>query len=132
MEILVSEAQGRVPVTVFRLQGDVDLATYEQLQERTEQAVAEGMRDLLLDLTDVGMVSSSGLRAIHHIFLLLRDDPAKEDEQELRKGVRSGTYKSPHFKLLGPNADVLTALKHTGFDMFLEIYTDYRKAIASF
>jgi hypothetical protein len=55
-----------------------------------------------------------------------------ENDQAMKRGMMDGSYKSAHFKLLKPSSDVTYTLTTSGFDMFLEIYTDYKKALASF
>jgi hypothetical protein len=132
MEIAVSSEQGRVPVTVFRIKGDIDVASYEQLQTTARQAFEAGTRNLLLDLTEVAYISSAGFRALHYIFTLLRTDSPDESDEAMSKGLRSGTFKSPHLKLLNPSPVCLQALRTAGFDMFLEIYHDLEVAVASF
>lgn len=132
-EITVSQQQGRVPVTVFHLQGDViDANTYDQLEAQVQAAIESGVRDLLLDLTKVKYISSAGLRALHGIFLLLRGDTSAEDDQVMKKGLMDGTFKSPHLKLLNPSPAVLETLRTMGFDMFLEIHHNLKDAVASF
>ena len=132
MEIAVSHEQGRVPVTVLHIQGEIDVNSYEQLQAQAQAAVEAGARDVLLDLTKVTYISSSGLRALHHIFTLVRTDSPAEGDSALSQGLRDGTWKSPHFKLLNPQLPVLEILKTTGFDMYLEIHLNFKDAVASF
>lgn len=132
MEIVVSEEEARVPVTVFQLNGDLTAETDAQLFQQAEKAYEAGMRDLLLDLGKVSLVSSAGLRAIHQIFVLLNEDAPETDAETMRAGIRQGTYHSPHLKLLNPSSSVQQVLKTTGFDMFLDIYSSRRKALASF
>lgn len=130
--ILIEQMQGRVPVTVFHLSGDLDGNTYQTLQQRADEAFQSGTRDMLLDLTKVPFVSSAGIRALHHVFNLLRTDQVAESDQAISKGLRDGTYKSPHLKLLNPNEHVSNLLKTTGYDMFLEIHHNLKTAIDSF
>ena len=131
MQVTISQEQGHVPVTIFQVQGDIDVHSYEELQAKAEEAHQAGMRHLLLDLTNVRYVGSAGLRAFHHIFNMLRD-ASPEDDKALKRGLMDGSYKSAHFKLLNPSRDVTNTLTMSGFDMFLEIYTDRKKALASF
>jgi anti-anti-sigma factor len=131
MQITISQEEGRVPVTVFEVQGDIDVSSYEELQAKADEAHQAGMRNLLLDLTQVKYVGSTGLQAFHHIFNMLRD-VTPEDDQAMRQGLRDGSYKSAHLKLLNPSRDVANVLTISGFDMFLEIHTNRKKAIASF
>ena len=131
MQVTISQEQGRVPVTVFQIEGDIDVYSYEELQAKAEEAYQAGMRNLLLDLTNVKYVGSAGLRTFHDIFNMLRE-ASPEDDKALKRGLMDGSYKSPHFKLLNPSRDVSHVLATSGFDMFLEIHTDRKKAIASF
>lgn len=132
MEIQVSNRPGRVPVTVFHIVGDVDTNTYQQLQARAEQAHSAGAGNIVLDLSQVGYVSSAGIRALNHIFQLLRTNAPGESDEAVRLGINAGTFKSPHLKLAHLNRRVSEALKIAGVDMFLEFHPDLDAAIASF
>ena len=46
MNISVSQAQGRVPVTVIKLDGQLDGQTYQDLISKAKEAQAEGGRRL--------------------------------------------------------------------------------------
>jgi anti-anti-sigma factor len=130
MEITVSQEQGRVPVTVIHLKGNVDSSSYEEFQTRADQVVADGAKDLLLDLREVPYMSSAGLRVLNQLYNALGKGGANADS--VSKGVSAGTYKSPHLKLLSPSARVLETLKMSGYDMFLDIHTHLKDAVASF
>jgi anti-anti-sigma factor len=132
VEIVTANKQGRVPVTVFHIKGEISAESSEKLQQQAQDAYEAGTRDLLLDLSKVTFLSSAGLRAIHYIFMLLRTDSSEERAKSVRKGIAEGTYRSPHLKLLNPKREVLQTLKMSGFDMFLEIHSKMRAAINSF
>jgi anti-anti-sigma regulatory factor len=132
MEITVTQEQGRVPVTVLHVQGDINASTADQFQEEAQQAYDDGARDMLIDLSEVSLLSSAGLRALHNIFNMLRSDLPEESDEAVRKGLTDGTFKSPHLKLLNPDKNVTQVLSMAGFDMFLEIYDNLKKAVASF
>ena len=132
MDIVISYEQGRVPVTIFRIKGEINVNAYEQLQAQAQEAFKAGMRKLLLDLSEVTYVSSAGLRALNYIFKLLRTDSPGESEAAMHQGLRDGTFKSPHLKLLNPQPTVLKALSTAGFDMYLEIHRSLKDAVASF
>jgi anti-anti-sigma factor len=132
MEIRVSNQPGRVPVTVFHIVGDIDTHTYEQLQTQAEQTHAAGAGNIVLDLEQVGYVSSAGIRAINHIFTLLRTQAAAESDEAVRLGINAGTFKSPHLKLARLNHRVTEALRIAGVDMFLEFHPDLETALASY
>jgi hypothetical protein len=130
MEVTISQAQGRVPVTIFRITGSV--TTNRELEAQAQAAYAGGARNILLDLTDVSYMATAGLRALHSIFTLLRSDTPEESDAATKAGIAAGTFVSPHLKLLGPNAYVREVLKVAGYDMFLEIHHDMNQALASF
>src|SRR5262245_25625633 len=102
MEIKVSTENGRVPVTVLHVDGNIDSSSSIQFQKKAEELIKEGARYILIDLSHVPYVSSAGLRAFHALFNQLRSlhpDSALSDE-DVKKGVSAGTYKAPHLKLL--------------------------------
>lgn len=132
MDIVVWQEQGRVPVTVLHVRGELNVTSYEQLQVEARKAFDAGARNMLLDLTEVPYVSSAGLRAIHWIFAVLRNGGDGESPDAVSKGLRDGTYKSPHLKLLNPSDHVMEVLHTAGFDMYLEVYQDLAQAIASY
>jgi hypothetical protein len=121
-----------VPVTVFHIVGDVDASTYEQLQEQARQAHQAGAGNIVLDLAQVGYVSSAGIRAINTIYTLLRTQAPAESDEAVRIGISAGTFKSPHLKLACLNQRVTDALRTAGVDMFLEIYPTVEAAVASY
>ena len=132
MEVAIGHKEGRMPITVFHVKGEIDTNTYLELEAKAQEEFAQGMRNLLLDLTEVTYISSAGLRAIHFIFKLLTGDSPSESGEAMSQGLRDGTFKSPHLRLLNPSRLVQEVLSTTGFDMFLEIHRDLREAVASF
>ncbi len=132
MEVAVSQEQGRVPVTVLHVKGDINAATADQFQAEAQRIQRSGAPDMLIDLTEVSVLSSAGLRVLHNLFNQLRGDSPDESDEAMRRGLKDGTFKSAHLKLLNPNKNIREALRIAGFDMFLEIYVDLREAVASF
>jgi len=134
MEIKVSNENGRVPVTVMHIDGNIDSATYEIFTAKTNELINSGTRYILVDLSHAPFVSSAGLRALHTIFNHLRTlhPDTNLSAEEVKKGISAGTYKSPHLKLLNLSKETQNAFTLSGFDMFIETYDDREKAIASF
>lgn len=129
MDISVSQANGRIPVTIFHLHGD--LVEEEPLRGQATEAVANGSQAILLDLKNVPYISSAGLRAIQFVFELLQESSGVEKEKMMR-GIAAGTFKVPNFKLLSPSKNGAKTLSVSGYDMFLEIFTNKDEAIRSF
>lgn len=129
MQISIAEESGVVPITVLHLTGD--LASEEPLETVAREAFDRGARNMVIDLSGVPYISSAGLRALHVVYMMLRDaDPS--DGEDAAKGIARGTYKSPHLKLLKPSKNATKALGVAGYDMFLETFDNYQKAVDSF
>jgi anti-anti-sigma factor len=134
MQIKVSTENGRVPVTILHVDGNIDSSTYEEFKVKADGAIKNGARHILVDLSHVPFVSSAGLRALHGIFNELRSlhPDANLSDDDLKKGISAGTYKSPHLKLLNLSKETRMAFELSGFDMYIETFTDLKTAIASF
>lgn len=133
MDIQVTTANGRVPVTIMHVDGNIDAQTYDQFQAKADELMNAGAQYLLIDLSHSPFVSSAGLRSLHHIFNTLRNrDSERPSEEEVRRGISAGTYKSPHLKLLNLSKETRTAFELSGFDMFIDTFDNEQEAIASF
>jgi anti-anti-sigma factor len=122
--VTVAQAGGRVPVTVFHLQDRVNLGNVGELEQAAREAYGRGVRDLLIDLTDVPSITSAGLRGIVSIYkLLLGDAPGASP---------GGPQKSAHLRLLNPTPYVRDVLNMAGLTDYIEIYENLEEAVASF
>ena len=136
MEITVSKEQGRVPVTVLRVAGQLDGQTYQQLIDKARHEYEAGAHSMVLDLGDLTYISSAGLVALHAIALLLRGESLPNAEngwnalKAVDRGLEGGVQKN--LKLLNPRPEIASVLDMVGFSAFFEIHTDKQKAIASF
>jgi anti-anti-sigma factor len=134
MEIKVSTENGNVPITILHVDGNLDSASCDFFQAKAEEVIKGGARYILIDLTHSPYVSSSGLRVIHNIFKVLNSihPDATLNEEEIKKGVYDGTYKSPYLKLVNLSQKSEFVFKTTGFDMYIESFDDMKKAVTSF
>jgi anti-anti-sigma factor len=132
MQLKVSTENGRVPVTVIHVDGNIDSASYEAFLAGVEESINAGARHVLIDLSHVPFVSSAGLRALNILLNRLRTLTPDVTDEEMRQGINQGTYKSPHLKLLNPSKETTTTLDSSGFSMFIENFNDLKVAIASF
>ena len=134
MEIKVSAENGRVPITVVHVDGNIDSSTSEKFLSATRNLINEGARYVLVDLSHAPFVSSAGLRAFHTLFNELRsiNPEANLSDDQMKKGISAGTYKSPHLKLLNLSPETRTTFETSGFDMYIDTFTDRNAAIASF
>ena len=134
MEIKVSTEIARVPVTVLHVDGNIDSSTYQLFQAKAEELIKGGAHYILVDLSHAPYVSSAGFRVLHQLFNQLRSLHPHIDlsEEEVKKGIRAGTYKSPHLKLLNLSKETRKTFEMSGFDMFIETFDNRKNAIASF
>ena len=136
MDITISQEQGNVPVTVLKLNGQLDGQTYQDLIMKAQQVIGEGAKNILLDLSDLTYISSAGLVSLHTIALLLKGETPPDPEQgwsALKSmGDSSGSGMQMNIKLLNPRPEIVSVLDMVGFSVFFEIFTDKQKAIESF
>ena len=132
MEIKITAMKGRVPVQVMHLHGDLNSSTYEAFQSKANELIKNGTQYILIDLTHTPFISSAGLRAIHSIYNQLRAAKPDRNDEEIRKGISAGTYRSPYIKLLNLSSDAEKAFSLGGFDMYIETHTDLLKAVSCF
>jgi anti-anti-sigma regulatory factor len=138
MDIYYEEGNTSVPVTVVRLVGDVDAACYREVIKAGQKVFNSGARNLLLDLSEVSFMSSSGLIALHSLALIMRGERYPNLDQDhhamhsVADTVEENTGFERHFKLLNPTLRVRQILEKTGFDHTFEIFTDREAALAAF
>lgn len=134
MEIKVSLEQARVPITVMHVGGNIDSATHEAFRVKAEELIHDGARYILVDLTEVPFVSSSGLRALHGILNKLRSlqPDARMSDLEMKLQIAKGLYKSPHLKLLNLSRETRIAFELSGFYLFIETFSDLKSALGGF
>ncbi len=136
MDITVSTQQGAAPITIVQPHGDVDASNYAELLSRVQSLQKDGARDFLIDLSDVPFMSSAGLVALHSIAILLRGETPTDPQsgwaalKSIDRSREAGMQK--HLKLLNPQPYVAETFEKAGFTQFFEIYTDLKKAVASF
>lgn len=132
MEIKLTTMNGRVPVQVMHVHGDLDSSTYEAFDTKASELIKSGAQYILIDLAHTSFMGSAGLRAIHSIYNQLRAAKPDLSDDEVRKGISAGTYKSPYIKLLNLSPETEKAFSLGGFDMCIETHNDLLTASASF
>lgn len=115
--VQVSQAEGRVPVTIFELQDRVNLGNTAELEQAARDAYANGTRDLVLDISKVDSFTSAGIRALLVIYKLFAGEEGRN---------------SKHVKLVSPTSYVREVLEISGVPDSIEIFDSLEGAIASF
>jgi anti-anti-sigma regulatory factor len=138
MNMTVENVPGDVPVTVLRLEGELDGSNYQQLIDRVEALYEEGSRRLLLDLRHLTYLSSAGLVALHSIALTMRGEKPADPEtgwgafRAIHNDLDSHPSPEANLKMLGPQPRVARTLEMSGFSRLISILPDEERALASF
>lgn len=136
MNISVSEMQGKVPVSVLKLDGQLDGQNYQELIAKAQELYDAGARDFLIDLSGLTYISSAGLVALHSVALLAKGEELPDTEHgwsAYRSMGRTSTAGlQTHVKLLSPSDDVRNVLDMVGFTNVFAIFTDRDEAVKSF
>ncbi|MBN2115776.1 MAG: STAS domain-containing protein [Anaerolineales bacterium] len=112
--VKISQAQGRVPVTIFHLLERVTLENFAELEETVKEAYHNGTRDLVLDLSQAASLSSIGIRAIVISHKMLSADGGR------------------HLKIAQPTDHIREILDVAGVTEYIEVYDTIAEAVASF
>ena len=112
--VQISQTQGRVPVTIFRLQDRVNLGNFAELEDTAKESMDNGMRDMVLDLGQTVSLTSIGIRAIVIIHKMLSADGGK------------------HLKLANPMPYIREMLDISGVTQYIEVYNTVDEAVGSF
>jgi anti-anti-sigma regulatory factor len=128
MEITVTLQQASEPVAVMHLQGGIDASNFVQIVDKAQEIYRNPSRNLILDLSDVPSITSTGLAAIHNIALVYSGvpDPMKHPDMTHNSNARK------HVKLLSPQPEVEKALEAAGLKLFFKVFRDLDSAIKSF
>jgi len=136
MEIIVSDSQMGVPVTVVELHGALDASNYLQVIDQVKRLYARGVKNLVFDLSDLNFMSSSGIVAMHSTALIMKGlrPPDPEDGWNALHAAADviGDGYIPNFKVVNPQPRVVRTLEVTGFNSWLEVFPSQESALASF
>jgi anti-sigma B factor antagonist len=137
MDLTIEQAEGRPDVAVVALDGELDASSYLDLIEAGRRLIDEGKRNLLVDLTKLTYMGSSGLVALHSLALLLagKEPPDPEAGWSAFHGLSldvADAGEGGRVKLVGPQPQVDRTLERTGMKRLFEVHPDRETAIASF
>jgi anti-anti-sigma factor len=133
----VETVEGSVPVTVVALDGELDSSNFEALIEQVRGLYDGGSRHLLLDLSNLTYLASSGLVALHSIVRIMRGEPPLDPDagwnalHSLGLDVSTGSTQT-EVQLEGPQPAVERVLQRTGLDRLFQTHPDRASAIAAF
>ena len=136
MDMKSSVAPGKPATIILDLDGELDASNYLDVIERVHQLYSDGARQLVIDLSDLSFLSSSGLVALHSAALVMRGEEPPGPELGWSAFHAIATDVERGFetccKLVNPQGRVRKTLEMTGFNAFLEVFDDTDAAVRSF
>ena len=128
MNITVDVKQARELIAIMRLQGDIDASNFVQIVDKAQEIYQNPSRHLIIDLSEVPSISSTGLAAIHKIALLYSGVSEAKAHPDLTHNSNARKF----VKLLSPQPAVDKALETAGMKLFFKVFNDLESALNSF
>jgi anti-anti-sigma regulatory factor len=132
MEITTDRLDGGT-VALLALEGELDASNFEDLIAAARRATADRPRLLVLDLSGVPYIGSSGLVALHSAAMLMRgkEPPSAEDGWSALHDVgRDAADDAPEaVAVVAPQPPVQRVLDRSGMSRIFRIYPDRKSAI---
>lgn len=121
-------------VAVMRLQGDINASNFMEVVNQAQGLYNNPARNLILDLSAVTAISTTGLVALHKIALLYSGVPqqVETNTEEPRPDFTHSSNARKYVKLLNPQPAVDQALEKAGMKLFFKVFQDLETAIQSF
>lgn len=137
LETSVETTEGRVPITIMTLDGELDASNFESLAATVRELYEAGARHLLLDLAGLRFMASSGLVALHATVRTMHGEAAPDAESgwnalhTVGLDAASGSTQT-EVQLCGVQPAVQRVLDRTGLARLFRIHPDRATAIAGF
>jgi len=129
MEITIEQVKDTL--AVMHLAGDINASNYVEIMDKAREIYNNPATDLILDLSGVPTISSTGVVGIHKIALLYSGIAQEVEENENPDFTHAATARK-HVKLLSPQPAVEKTLEQAGMKLFFKIFTDLEDAVKSF
>lgn len=136
MEIKSNTVPDSPTIAILDLNGELDASNYLDVIDHVRDLYKAGARQLVIDLSDVTFLSSSGLVSLHSAALVMRgEEPPSPDLgwsafHAIASDVEQGFEHC--CTLVNPQGRVRKTLEMTGFSTFLQIFEDTDAAVRSF
>jgi len=136
MELIVSIRQAEEPIAIMQIKGDINASNFLEVVNKAQELYNNPAHNLIIDLSEVTSVSTTGLVALHKIALVYSGVPQEIDQDAATKDRRPDFTHSSNarkfVKLLSPQPEVDQALEKAGMKLFFKVFKDLESAIESF
>jgi len=130
MDINITIEQAKEAVAVMKLTGDVNASNFMEIVDKAEEIYMKPARYLIIDLSDVPSVSTTGMVALHKIALIYSGVPQDVEEGQNPDFTHSNEARK-YVKLLNPQPDVDATLTKTGMKLFFKVFEDLDSTLKS-
>jgi anti-anti-sigma factor len=119
------------PVTVVSLDGELDASNFEALIDTVRGLYDDGVRQLLLDLSALRFMASSGLVALHSIVRIMHGEAPPDPEAGWSALHTAIDQTQTEVQLCAPVPAVERVLARTGLDRMFVVHPDRASALAA-
>jgi anti-anti-sigma regulatory factor len=131
MDLIISIEQINESIALMKIQGEINASNYTQVVDKARATFNNPSHNLIIDLSEVTRISSTGQVAIHEIALIYSGVPQNVVENENPDFTHHSNARK-HVKLLNPQPEVDQALTQAGLKLFFKVFTDLDSAVKSF
>jgi anti-anti-sigma factor len=134
MTIDVEDLGGSPAVSVVALDGELDASNYEQVIGVVRDAYARGTRGLVLDLSKLAFMASSGLFALHSAFRIMRGETPPDPEAgwgALHEVSRDHDEQAADVRIAAPQDAIARVLERTGMGQLFPVDADRASSVAA-
>ena len=130
------ERLGDGSTAIVSVSGELDASNFQSLIDVGRELQAAGTERLVVDMSGLSYMASSGLVALYSLAVIMRGDVPPDPEEGWSAfhaiGTDSDGGTDRNVKLLGPQPQVARVLERTGLTRFFDVYTDRDTALAAF
>jgi anti-anti-sigma regulatory factor len=122
---------GSEPIAIMHLIGDLNASNFVLVSDKAQELYLNPARRLIIDLSEVPSISSTGLAAIHKIALVYSGVPHRIEENVNPDFTHSSNARK-YVRLVNPQPEVDKTLESAGLKLFFKVFKDLESALASF
>jgi len=130
MDINITIEQASEAVAVMKLNGDVNASNFMEIVDKASQTYKNPARYLVIDLSNVPSISSTGMVALHKISLIYSGVPQDVEEGQNPDFTHSNEARK-YVKLLNPQPEVDASLTKAGMKLFFKSFNDLDSVLKS-
>ena len=132
----ISTERPRDDVALVALTGELDASNFEDVIDTARQLTSDGAHHLILDLSGLSFMGSSGLVAIHSAALLAQghEPPSPEDGWDAFHRMSNDVATASDdgsLRIVAPSAAVDRVLDRTGMKRLFAVHADRDEALGA-